>query len=52
MEFRNRLLKQYIAENIFRLIDMAQLVGGGLPGRPIEVADIEQIHERLYAAAA
>jgi hypothetical protein len=31
---------------------MAQLVGGGLPGRPIEVADIEQIHERLYAAAA
>jgi hypothetical protein len=41
-----------IAENIFRLIDMAQLVGGGLPGRPIEVADIEQIHERLYAAAA
>ena len=41
-----------IAGNIFRLIDMAQLVGGGLHGRPIEVADIEQIHERLYAAAA
>ncbi|HBK74535.1 MAG TPA: hypothetical protein DDZ24_10035 [Planctomycetaceae bacterium] len=41
-----------IAGNIFRLIGMAQLVGGGLPGQPIEVADIEQIHERLYAAAA
>lgn len=41
-----------IPGNIFRLIGMAQLVGGGLPGQPIEVADIEQIHERLYAAAA
>ncbi len=41
-----------IPGNIFRLIGMAQLVGGGRPGRPIEVADIEQIHERLYAAAA
>jgi len=41
-----------IPGNIFRLIGMAQLVGGGHPGRPIEVADIEQIHERLYAAAA
>ena len=41
-----------IPGNIFRLIGIAQLVGGGHPGRPIEVADIEQIHERLYAAAA
>ena len=41
-----------IAGNIFRLIGMTQVVGGEHSGRPIEVADIEQIHERLYAAAA
>ena len=41
-----------IAKDIFRLIGIVRLVGGGHAERPIEVADIEQIHERLHAAAA
>ena len=41
-----------IPKNIFRLIDMVRLVGEGHAGQPIEVADIEQIYERLHAAAA
>ena len=41
-----------IPKNIFRLIDMVRLVGEGCASQPIEVADIEQIHERLNAAAA
>ena len=41
-----------IPKNIFRLIDMVRLVGEGQASQPIEVADIEQIHERLHAAAA
>ena len=31
---------------------MVRLVGEGQASQPIEVADIEQIHERLHAAAA
>ncbi len=41
-----------IAKDIFQLIGTVRLVGGGHGDRPIEVADIEQIHERLHAAAA
>ena len=41
-----------IPKNIFRLIGMVRLVGEGQASQPIEVADIEQIHERLHAAAA
>ena len=41
-----------IAKDIYRLIGIVRLVGGGHAERPIEVADIEQIHERLHAAAA
>jgi hypothetical protein len=41
-----------IAKDIFRLISIVRLVSGGHGDRPIEVADIEQIHERLHAAAA
>jgi energy-coupling factor transporter ATP-binding protein EcfA2 len=41
-----------IAKDIFHLIGIVRLVGGGHGDRPVEVADIEQIHERLHAAAA
>lgn len=41
-----------IAKDIFRLIGIVRLVGGGHADRPIEIGDIEQIHERLHAAAA
>jgi hypothetical protein len=41
-----------ILEDVFRLVGMARVVAGSQPGTTIQADDIEQIHERLHAAAA
>ena len=41
-----------ILEDVFRLVGMAQVVAGSQPDKAIQADDIEQIHERLHAAAA
>jgi hypothetical protein len=41
-----------ILEDVFRLVGMAQVVAGSQPDKTIQADDIEQIHERLHAAAA
>ena len=41
-----------ILEDVFRLVGMAQVVAGSQPDTTIQADDIEQIHERLHAAAA
>ena len=41
-----------ILEDVFRLVGMAQIVAGSQPDTTIHADDIEQIHERLHAAAA
>ena len=41
-----------ILEDVFRLVGMAQIVAGSQPDTTIQADDIEQIHERLHAAAA
>ena len=41
-----------ILEDVLRLVAMAQVVAEGHPDKAIQADDIEQIHERLHAAAA
>jgi hypothetical protein len=41
-----------ILGDVLRLVAMAQVVAEGHPDKSIQVDDIEQIHERLHAAAA
>jgi len=41
-----------ILEDVFRLVAMARVVAGSQPNKAIQADDIEQIHERLHAAAA
>jgi hypothetical protein len=41
-----------ILEDVFRLVGMAQVVAGSQPDTTIQADDIEQIYERLHAAAA
>lgn len=41
-----------ILEDVFCLVGMAQVVAGSQPDTIIQADDIEQIHERLHAAAA